>query len=174
MFVIDEITNQTVEPLGWVSFSLRDEEVNKEDLEKSKKDIEAVLVLFKGFVEQNRPSLDIDNVATGETWFGNDALQRNLVDKLKTSDDVLLDLLGAGAEIFSIQLKQPSKAQSLFAGAGANASWQWDLLQRVALGVADYAKTSSGMNNVRAPMMIDRAADNVIAYDDEYDYVERM
>ena len=148
--------------------------VNKEDLEKSKKDIEAVLVLFKGFVEQNRPSLDIDNVATGETWFGNDALQRNLVDKLKTSDDVLLDLLGAGAEIFSIQLKQPSKAQSLFAGAGANASWQWDLLQRVALGVADYAKTSSGMNNVRAPMMIDRAADSVIAYDDEYDYVERM
>ena len=148
--------------------------VNKEDLEKSKKDIEAVLVLFKGFVEKNRPSLDIDNVATGETWFGNDALQRNLVDKLKTSDDVLLDLLGAGAEIFSIQLKQPSKAQSLFAGAGASASWQWDLLQRVALGVADYAKTSSGMNNVRAPMMIDRAADNVIAYDDEYDYVERM
>ena len=102
--------------------------MNKEDLEKSKKDIEAVLVLFKGFVEQNRPSLDIDNVATGETWFGNDALQRNLVDKLKTSDDVLLDLLGAGAEIFSIQLKQPSKAQSLFAGAGANASWQWDFL----------------------------------------------
>lgn len=150
--------------------------VNAADLAKSKQDIEAVLVLFKGFVEKNRPSLDIDNVATGETWFGNDALKQNLVDKLKTSDDVLLELLGAGAEIFSIQLKQPSRAQTLFASPGASTSWQWDLLQRVALGVAEYAKTSSGMNTTRAPMMIDtnRTADNVVAYDDEYDYVERM
>ena len=144
--------------------------VTKEDLAKSKKDIEDVLVLFKDFVGENRPSLDIENVATGETWFGKDALKRNLVDKLKTSDDVLLELLGAGAEIFSVQLKQPSPAQSFFGGAGASASWQWDILQRVALSVADYAGSANTQSMARGPMMIDasRSAENVIAYDDEY------
>ena len=153
--------------------------VTKEDLEKSKKDIEDVLVLFKGFVAENRPTLDIDNVATGETWFGKDALSRNLVDKLKTSDDVLLDLLSAGAEIFSVQLKQPSPAATLFGGAGANASsWQWDILQRVALSVADYAASSTTTQGMtRGPMIVDpaRVADNVIAYDEGNDfYVDRM
>lgn len=144
--------------------------VTKEDLAKSKKDIEDVLVLFKDFVGENRPSLDIENVATGETWFGKDALKRNLVDKLKTSDDVLLELLGAGAEIFSVQLKQPSPAQSFFGGAGASASWQWDILQRIALSVADYAGSANTQSMARGPMMIDasRSAENVIAYDDEY------
>jgi len=152
--------------------------VTKEDLAKSKKDIEDVLVLFKDFVAENRPSLDIDKVATGETWFGKDALARNLVDKLKTSDDVLLDLLSTGAEIFSVQLKQPSPAAALFGGAGANvSSWQWDILQRVALSVADYAGStarSGGMQ--RGPMIVENVADNVIAaYDDENDYyVDRM
>ena len=50
--------------------------VTKEDLAKSKKDIEDVLILFKDFVAENRPALDIENVATGETWFGKDALSR--------------------------------------------------------------------------------------------------
>ena len=104
-----------------------------------------------------------------------------MVDKLKTSDDVLLDLLAGGAEIFSVQLKQPSPAAALFGGAGANAAtWQWDILQRMALGVADYAgsygsTTQRGM--ARGPMMIDvnRAADNVFAYDEETDsYIDTM
>lgn len=52
--------------------------VNKEDLQKSKDDIEQVYVLFRDFVAKNRPQLDIEAVATGETWFGTDALERNL------------------------------------------------------------------------------------------------
>ena len=68
----------------------------EEDLSKSKEDIEQVLVLFKEFVGQQRPQVNIDEVATGETWFGPDALKRGLVDELKTVDDVLLDLMDAG------------------------------------------------------------------------------
>ena len=41
-----------------------------------------MLLLFKGFVKQNRPNLDIEKVATGETWFGPDALKEGLVDEL--------------------------------------------------------------------------------------------
>ena len=39
--------------------------ITKEDLIKTTKDIEDVLTLFKGFVSTNRPSLNIDEVATG-------------------------------------------------------------------------------------------------------------
>ena len=35
-------------------------------------------------MKENRPSLDIDKVATGETWFGQDALDRNLCDEIRT------------------------------------------------------------------------------------------
>jgi serine protease SohB len=44
--------------------------IEAKDVEKSKADIEDVLTLFKTFVGQQRPQLDIDNVATGETWLG--------------------------------------------------------------------------------------------------------
>eukprot|EP00957_Ditylum_brightwellii_P179888 13703630-Ditylum_brightwellii.AAC.1 len=56
--------------------------VTKEDLAKSKEDIEDILFLFKGFVKKNQPQLDIDSVATVETWFGTDALNKGLCDEI--------------------------------------------------------------------------------------------
>ena len=47
-------------------------------------------VLFK-LRRRAEAGADIDVVATGETWFGADALKRGLCDELKTTDDVLLD-----------------------------------------------------------------------------------
>lgn len=58
--------------------------------EKFKEEIEEVHHLFKDFVQQNRPELDIDTVATGEYWHGQQALALKLVDDLITSDDYLL------------------------------------------------------------------------------------
>jgi serine protease SohB len=52
--------------------------VTKEDFQKTKEDVEDILVLFRDFVAENRPQLDIDTVATGETWFGTAALERKL------------------------------------------------------------------------------------------------
>jgi len=57
-----------------------------EDLKKSKEDIEDILSLFKAFVKANRPSLDIDKVVTGKTWFGQGALDRNLCDEIRTKE----------------------------------------------------------------------------------------
>lgn len=64
-------------------------ENTEEGREKYKAELEAIHILFKGFVSQYRPSLDIDAVATGEAWFGADALQRGLVDEIQTSDEYL-------------------------------------------------------------------------------------
>lgn len=60
---------------------------------KFEEELQQTHVLFKHFVEKYRPQLNIDKVATGEHWYGEDALDLNLVDKLQTSDEYLLALL---------------------------------------------------------------------------------
>lgn len=47
-------------------------------------------VLFKSFVQQFRPQVDMEKVATGEYWFGQEAKVLGLVDHLQTSDDYLM------------------------------------------------------------------------------------
>jgi serine protease SohB len=54
--------------------------------EKFIEDLEETHSLFKDFVSTNRPSLDIAKVATGEIWYGQNALAEGLVDELQTSD----------------------------------------------------------------------------------------
>ena len=43
--------------------------------------------LFKAFLSEYRPALDLATVATGEYWFGTQALSLGLVDELVTSDE---------------------------------------------------------------------------------------
>ncbi len=59
--------------------------------EKFKEELEETHELFKQFVLEHRPQLDIDQIATGEHWYGTRALEMNLVDELTTSDDYLLE-----------------------------------------------------------------------------------
>ena len=59
--------------------------------EKFVDDLEDVHSLFKEFVTDNRPQVDIENVSTGEAWFGKRALERQLVDELKTSDEYIIE-----------------------------------------------------------------------------------
>ena len=59
--------------------------------QKFQQELEETHQLFKQFVLQNRPHLDIDKIATGEHWFGTQALELKLVDEITTSDDLILD-----------------------------------------------------------------------------------
>jgi serine protease SohB len=61
-----------------------------EDRARFQEQIEDTHALFKDFVAENRPDLDIENVATGEHWYGKRALDLKLIDELMTSDDYLL------------------------------------------------------------------------------------
>ncbi len=151
--------------------------ITKEDLIKTTKDIEDVLTLFKGFVSTNRPSLNIDEVATGETWFGPDAMRRGLCDELKTSDDVLLDLVST-CEIFSVKLTTPSRSPLAFAGVGAsNAFSSWGLLATLASAAAKYAQANGGAflppnanasNGGMGFQAIDREVDTFMMIDQSY------
>ena len=77
--------------------------ISNEDLKKSKEDVEGILKLFKTFVHTNRPQLEIDEVATGETWFGTDALDRGLCDEIATADDILGQYVDAGYDVFDVK-----------------------------------------------------------------------
>lgn len=61
--------------------------------EKFKEEIEETHVLFKDFVSRFRPDLDINKVATGEHWYGTDALKMGLADKIQSSDDYIMSKL---------------------------------------------------------------------------------
>jgi serine protease SohB len=65
-------------------------EITTKGEEKFMEQLEATHRLFKSFVHKNRPNLDLDKVATGEYWYGQDALDLGLVDEIRTSDDYLL------------------------------------------------------------------------------------
>jgi serine protease SohB len=58
---------------------------------KLQQEVEDIHELFKNQIREHRPQVDIEQVATGEHWYGIRALELKLVDELKTSDDVLLE-----------------------------------------------------------------------------------
>lgn len=81
--------------------------------EKFTDDLELTHVLFKEFISEHRSAVDIDKVATGETWYGSQALDVNLIDKVQTSDAYLLDQ-HPEADIFSVEfLHKKSMAEKL-------------------------------------------------------------
>ena len=81
-----------------------------EDREKLKDQLEEIHSLFKSSVTEYRPELNLDKVATGEYWYGTRALELGLIDEIKTSDELLLEM-SKKYEIFSVKLKikQPLK-----------------------------------------------------------------
>ena len=58
--------------------------------EKLKGQLEDTHGLFKDFIREYRPALDLERVATGEYWHGSQAVALGLIDAIQTSDDLLL------------------------------------------------------------------------------------
>ncbi len=64
-----------------------------EGRQKFKQELEETHLLFKDFVKEYRPNIDIEKVATGEHWFATQAKEKGLVDEISTSDDFILSYL---------------------------------------------------------------------------------
>ena len=90
--------------------------------EKFIADLEDTHTLFKDFVTEYRPQLDIEKVATGEHWYGKQALGLGLVDKLMTSDEYLLNL-SKTADVFAVRFVHK---QNLMQKVGLTASTTLD------------------------------------------------
>ena len=88
-------------------------ENDDEDRAKYQQELEQTHELFKHFVSTYRSQLDLDKVATGEHWYGEDALKLKLVDKLQTSDSYILELM-ADNEVYALHSRQkPTLAEKL-------------------------------------------------------------
>ncbi|WP_203300735.1 protease SohB [Marinobacter sediminum] len=59
--------------------------------QKFLEDLEDTHVLFKEYVGERRPAVDINAVANGDIWFGKRALDIQLIDEIKTSDEYLIE-----------------------------------------------------------------------------------
>lgn len=71
-------------------------------------ELEEVHVLFKSHVSTMRPKVDIDKIATGETWYGTQALDLALVDGIQTSDDYLVTR-SKEARLFEVVFERKKK-----------------------------------------------------------------
>ncbi|MBT7951135.1 MAG: protease SohB [Gammaproteobacteria bacterium] len=72
------------------------------DREKLKEELEETHILFKAFVKENRDKVDIEKIATGEHWYGKQALELGLIDEIRTSDDYLGSAT-ANADVYEIE-----------------------------------------------------------------------
>ena len=72
-----------------------------EGREKFREELEDTHDLFKAFVGEHRPGLDIEAIATGEVWYGAPAVKKGLVDDTKTSDEYLTDQLD-NADVYTV------------------------------------------------------------------------
>jgi serine protease SohB len=87
--------------------------------EKFREDLNETHLLFKRFVHDMRPTLDIDAVATGEHWYGTQALEKGLVDAVSTSDDLLINLM-KDREVINVHYTRRKKMMDRFTGSAAN------------------------------------------------------
>ncbi|MCO7228238.1 protease SohB [Halomonas sp. CnH100-B] len=110
-------------------------ENTQEGREKFIDDLENTHRLFKDYVSQHRPEIDIDRLATGEIWYGSEALAQKLVDSVGTSEAYLVERI-AEAQVYRVRL-EPPKTISRKVGLAISAGVEHAMVK--ALGVIDAA-----------------------------------
>ncbi|AGB82675.1 Probable protease sohB [Serratia rubidaea] len=92
-----------------------------EGREKFREELNETHLLFKQFVHQQRPSLDIDSVATGEHWLGTQAREKGLVDAVGTSDDLLIAEMETH-EVIGVRYTRHKRLIDRFTGSAAESA----------------------------------------------------
>ncbi|MDG9948098.1 protease SohB [Acinetobacter ursingii] len=118
---------------------------------KFEEELQQTHALFKHFVEKYRPQLNVEKVATGEHWYGQDALDLNLVDKLQTSDEYILGLLPQHDVYVISTRKRPTLGEKL----GLQAAQLADHLIPTVMNkfVESLSKANSNLVQVRDPKL---------------------
>ncbi len=74
--------------------------------EKFIDDLENTHKLFKHFVSENRPVVSIEEISTGEIWFGQEALEKQLVDVITTSDSYIVEQANDDCDVFEVSIQE--------------------------------------------------------------------
>jgi serine protease SohB len=94
-------------------------ENTSEGREKLKQELEEVHELFKAEIQRHRPQVELSTVATGEHWYGSQALELKLIDDLGTSDDYLIKALD-DFQIFHVSYQRKRTLPERIFGGAAN------------------------------------------------------
>lgn len=107
---------------------------------KFKQELDETHQLFKQFIVQNRAKLDIDKVATGEHWYGLQALELGLIDKIQISDDFIIKAV-SDYDVYSVSYEIKKSFTERFAFSirsavekGVLAVWQKNIESRLFKG----------------------------------------
>jgi len=71
---------------------------------KVQEDVDDMHQLFKDWVKEHRPVVDIDKIATGETWVGKQSIELKLVDELGTSDECI-SAMCKDADVYEVEFE---------------------------------------------------------------------
>jgi len=97
-------------------------ENSDEGREKLRQELAEIHLQFQELIARYRPQLDLEQVATGEAWLGEKALQLGLVDELASSD-AWLQRAAEHSRVLLLRLDaKPGLAQKL----GLKARQAWD------------------------------------------------
>ncbi|HBW82847.1 MAG: protease SohB [Gammaproteobacteria bacterium] len=95
-------------------------EITKKGKDKVREDVETIHGIFKSWVKEHRPNVDIDNIATGETWLGSQAIERSMVDEIRTSDECILAACET-SDVFEVEYEFPKSIQEKLGSVFGNA-----------------------------------------------------
>lgn len=82
--------------------------ITPEGRKKFQEQIEETHDLFKRFVKDSRPVVNLEKVATGEYWYGVQAVELGLIDEIRTSDEFLMKA-SETADVFKLTLGAKKK-----------------------------------------------------------------
>ena len=91
-------------------------EITQKGRDKVQEEVETMHDIFKAWIKEHRPSVEIDKIATGETWVGTQAKERYMVDEIKTSDECIVTACEE-AEVYEVEYEIPQSLQDKIGGA---------------------------------------------------------
>ena len=91
-------------------------EITEKGRDKVREDVETIHGIFKHWVKEHRPSVDIDKISTGETWLGSQAKERYMVDEIRTSDECILSACET-SDVFEVEYEFPKSIQEKLSAA---------------------------------------------------------
>lgn len=85
-------------------------EITDKGREKVQEEVETIHLIFKNWVKEHRPSVEIDKIATGETWVGSQAKERYMVDEIRTSDECIVNACEK-ADVYEVEFESRKSLQ---------------------------------------------------------------
>lgn len=93
-------------------------ENTEEGKEKFQQELNDTHDLFQQHINSHRPSVDVSAVATGETWYGQEAVALNLIDEIATSDSYLVKA-SESASVYEVRWVEQVKPLDRLMGRAA-------------------------------------------------------